>query len=225
MVALPFDVRATTKMIDVVIIGAGGFAREIETLLPSFLPNTPHRLKGFLGKDQGVPSEHDLSERLLEDPEEYQPVSNDRFVLAIGNMDARRRTIEALQDKGGQLLTLTHPLAYIAPTARLEPGVVVYPFASVSNNAHLQIGTKLNYYASVGHDTQLGKYCLLAPYATVNGFGVLEDEVYLSTHSTIAPQVTVGYRSKISANSAAMKDVPPNSLVFGVPGRVVPRMV
>lgn len=212
-------------MLDIVIIGAGGFAREIETLLPAFLPDTDHRLKGFLGKDQGVPSEHDLSERLLGDPETYEPASNDRFVLAIGNMDARKRTVEAITDKGGELLTLIHPTAYVAPTAKLEDGVLVYPFACVSNNAHLKIATKLNYYASVGHDTRLGMYCLLAPYATVNGFGTLHDEVYLSTHATVAPQVTVGTRSKISANSAAMKDVPANSIVFGVPGRVVPRLV
>lgn len=209
---------------DIVIIGAGGFAREIEALLPTFLPDSKHRLKGFLGKDQGVPSENDLSDRLLGDPETYSPEPNDRFVLAIGNMDARRRTVEALMSKGAEFLTLVHPTAYVAPTAKLEPGVLIYPFACVSNNARLATAVKLNYYASVGHDTQLGKYCLLAPYATVNGFGILADEVYLSTHSTVAPQVNVGYASKVSANSAVMKDVPDNSLVFGVPGRVVPRM-
>lgn len=212
------------NQVDIVIVGAGGFAREIETLLPTFLPKADYRLKGFLGKDQGVPSEHDLSDRLLGDPENYVPQANERFVLAIGNMDARRRTVESLMQKGGSFLTLTHPMAYVAPTATLEHGVIIYPFASVSNNAHLQTATKLNYYASVGHDTQLGKYCLLAPYATVNGFGVLEDEVYLSTHSTVAPQVRVGFQSKLSANSAAMKDVPERSLLFGVPGRVVPRL-
>ncbi len=211
-------------MLDIVIIGAGGFAREVETLLPSFLPDTPHHVKGFLGKDQGVPTAQDLSRRILGDPEDYHPQPEDRFVLAIGNMDARRRVITALSRRGATFLTLVHPLALVAPTAVLQPGVLVYPFACVSNNAQLAMGVKLNYYASVGHDTRLGECCLLAPYATVNGFGFLEDEVYMSTHSTVAPQVRIGTRSKISANSAAMKDVPENSLVFGVPGRVVQRM-
>ena len=210
--------------LSIVIVGAGGFAREVETLLPGFLAGQPYHLKGFLGKDQGVPSEHDLSSRLLGDPESYQPAPEDRFVLAIGNMPARRRTFQALSEKGGIFLTLVHPLALVAPTAVLQAGVLIYPFACVSNNARLDEGVKLNYYASVGHDTQLGKYCLLAPYATVNGFGTLEDEVYLSTHATVAPQVHVGRGAKLSANSAAMKDVPPEHLVFGVPGRMVRRL-
>jgi sugar O-acyltransferase (sialic acid O-acetyltransferase NeuD family) len=209
---------------EIVIVGAGGFAREMHCLLPGFLPDEDYSFKGFLGQDQGTPADTDISKLILGDPASYQPQPNERFVLAIGNMDARRRTVEALTSKGGEFLTLVHPTAIVAPTAKLAQGTIIYPLAAVSNNAQLQTCVKLNYYASVGHDTTLGKYCLLAPYATVNGFGVLEDQVYMSTHSTVAPQVRIGKESKISANSAAMKDVPSGSLVFGVPGRVVRRV-
>lgn len=210
-------------MLDIVIVGAGGFAREIQCLLPDFLQDTPHRLKGFLGRDQGVASIHDIGKSLLADPEHYEPEKNDRLILAIGDMDARRRTVESLLSKGGRFLQLIHPTAFVAPSASLGTGVVVYPFAAVSNGAVLADYVKLNYYASVGHDARLGKYCLLAPYATVNGFGILEDDVYLSTHATVTPEVCVGQRTKVSANSAVMNNVPPDSLVFGVPGRAVRR--
>ena len=209
---------------NIVIVGAGGFGREVRNLLPSFLPEQPFGFKGFLGEDVGVPAEEDISGEILAVPEEYQPVAGDRFVLAIGNMAARRRTVEAICAKGGEFLTLVHPTAFVASSARLGPGVLIYPFAAVSNNAILEDGVKLNYFSSVGHDTFLGKHCLLAPYATVNGFGHLEEDVYLSTHSTVAPQVRVGAGSVVSANSAVMKSVPTDSFVFGVPGRVVRKL-
>ena len=212
-------------MLNIVIVGAGGFGREVACLLDSFLPNEPWNLKGFLGKDLGTETDCPLPGDLIGDPLEYQPESTDRFVLAIGNMRARSTIVPAIQSKGGKFLTLTHPTAYVAPTAKLGDGVLVYPFATVSNNATLADGVKLNYYASCGHDTTLGKYCLLAPYATINGFVTLEDQVYLSTHSTVAPGVRVGHKSKVSANSAAMKDVPADSLVFGVPGRVARNLI
>jgi sugar O-acyltransferase (sialic acid O-acetyltransferase NeuD family) len=209
---------------NIIIVGAGGFGREIRALLPSFLPGGDYTLKGFLGNDAGVDSDESVDGEILATPEDYQPAKEDRFVLAIGNMVARRKVVESLQSKGGQFLTLVHPQAMVASSARLDEGVIIYPFASVSNNAQLATGVKLNYYASVGHDTRLGKYSLLAPYATVNGFGVLGDDVYLSTHSTVAPQVQVGDGSVVSANSAVMKHVDENSFVFGVPGRVTRRM-
>ena len=210
--------------LEIVIVGAGGFGREMRCLLPGFLPQGGYHFKGFLGEDQGTPSSEDVSRLILGDPMTYVPEVNDRFVLAIGQMPARRRTVEALRDKGATFLSLIHSQAIVAPTAQIGQGVIVFPFAAVSHNAFLDDCAKLNYYASVGHDTTLGKYCLLAPYATVNGFGTLEDDVYLSTHATVAPQVTVGTRSVVSANSAVMKSVPADSFVFGVPGRCMRRV-
>jgi sugar O-acyltransferase (sialic acid O-acetyltransferase NeuD family) len=208
-------------MYDVVIVGAGGFARELKLLLPDCLSESEYRFKGFLGKDQGVGPDETVRQLTLGDPEEYRPQPNDRFVLAIGSMDHRRRVVESIVERGGRFVTMIHPLAFVASTAQLGEGVVIYPYAVVSNEAELQDYAKLNYYASVGHNSRVGKYCLLAPYATVNGFSVLEDEVFMSTHTTVAPVLHVGQRTKLSANSALMVDASPDSFVFGVPGKCV----
>jgi len=208
-------------MYDVVIIGAGGFARELRLLLPDCLDESKYRFKGYLGKDQGAGPDEEARRLTLADPESYHPLPNDRFVLAIGGMDHRRRIVESMVDRGGRFVSLIHPRALVASTATLGNGVVIYPFAVVSNEATLGDYAKLNYYASVGHNSSVGKYCLLAPYATVNGFSALEDEVYMSTHSTVAPVVIVGCGTKVSANSAVMNDVAPRSFVFGVPGKCV----
>ena len=211
-------------MFDIVIVGAGGFGREIHDLLPEFLTDRAYRFKGYLGKDQGVGEDADVAKLTIDDPESYVPASSDRFVLAIGNMDARKRTVESLVSKGAQFISLIHPRSLVSRSAQLGTGVIVYPFAVVSNETQIGDYAKLNYYASAGHNVIVGRYSLLAPYATVNGFSVLEECVYMSTHSTVAPMVTVGDRSKVSANSAVMRNVPPNSLVHGVPGRVTRRM-
>ena len=211
-------------MWDVIIVGAGGFGREIRQLLPACLPSDKYRFKGYLGRDQGVNADPTAKRLTLADPERYQPRPADRFALAIGDMDARKRTVECLIAKGGQFVSLVHPQSLVAESATLGEGVVIYPFAVVSNEAAIGDYAKLNYYASAGHNAKIGKYCLLAPYATVNGFSALDESVYMSTHATVAPLVTVGTRSKVSANSAVMRDVAPDSLIHGVPGRVTRRV-
>jgi acyl-[acyl carrier protein]--UDP-N-acetylglucosamine O-acyltransferase len=79
----------------------------------------------------------------------------------------------------------------------------------------------MNLYSTCGHDVKIGKYCILSPYAILNGFVTLEDEVFLGTHSTVIPYKKVGYKSKISANSVVMRDVAANKIVFGVPGKAI----
>lgn len=209
-------------MHDIVIIGAGGFGRELHEMLWDCFHPDQYRFKGFLANNPRELEGHAIQAPILARPHEYQPLPEDRFLLAIGNMEARRKTVDALAQRGAQFLTLIHPRAHVAKTATIGSGAVIYPFTAVMNNATIGQMAHLSIYASVGHDASVGRFSLLAPYATLNGFSVVEDEVYLSTHSTVAPERRVGYRSKVSANSAVMRDVPPKCMVHGVPGRQTP---
>lgn len=206
-------------MHDIVIIGAGGFGRELHEMLWDCFPHAQYRFKGFLAKDPDELSGFAVEGPILDHPDHYRPEAEDRFLLAIGDMDVRRRIVETLVDRGAQFLTLIHPTSVVAKTARIGTGVVLYPFTVVMNRGFVDDYVHLSIYASVGHDARVGKYSLMAPYATLNGFSVLDEEVYMSTHSTVAPEKHVGHRSKVSANSAVMQDVPASSLVHGVPGR------
>ena len=51
------------------------------------------------------------------------------------------------------------------------------------------------------------------------------DHVWLCEHSTIMPGVKVGSGSVVAAHALVTRDVPPNSLVMGIPARVVRRNV
>jgi maltose O-acetyltransferase len=50
---------------------------------------------------------------------------------------------------------------------------------------------------------------------------VIEDAVWIATNATILPGVTVGEASVVAAGAVVTRDVAPNTLVAGVPARVV----
>lgn len=200
----------------VIVVGAGGFGREVHHWLSSCLSPDDFTFKGFVDQKSDALAGFGLSERVIGHPDHYQPDLDDRFVLAIGDMASRRRTVESLLSRGANFVSVVHPSAVVARSATVGSGAVIYPYAVVSNNAILHDYAHLSLFASVGHDAHVGRYCLLAPYATVNGFSILEDEVYMSTHSTVVPEKRVGRNSTISANSAVLQDAPANSFVFGV---------
>ena len=213
------------QMLDVIIVGAGGFAREIVPWLWECFSPDEIRLKGFLARNQHELRNFELGASVIGDPESYMPHKNDRFILAIGDIDARRRTVEALTQHGASFLTVIHPTAVVAKSAVIGEGAVLYPFVTVSNGANLADFVHLSLYASAGHDSNVGRFCLLSPYATLNGFAVLKEEVFMGSHSVVGPGHTVERESRISANTSVLHDISALSFVHGVPGRSTKRVI
>ena len=208
-------------MTNLLIVGAGGFGREVYQWAKDSLDINTYNFKGFLSNNPSDLDCYSLEGRIIDDPVNYRVENNDRFLIAIGDIDTRIRLIKSIKEKGGIFLTLLHKTAVVASSATIGEGVIACPFALISANVILDDFVLLNTYASCGHDSVIGKYSVLSPYATTNGFVSLADEVFMATHSTVTPKRIVGYRSKISANSVVMRDVPERSLVSGVPGKHV----
>jgi len=53
----------------------------------------------------------------------------------------------------------------------------------------------------------------------------IEDDVWIGSNSTILDGVTVGKGSVVGAGSVVTKDIPPFSLAFGVPAKVIKKRV
>jgi maltose O-acetyltransferase len=87
---------------------------------------------------------------------------------------------------------------------------------------------------------QIGNYVRIAPYTIIldsdfhdikNHFSdveakpvVIEDNVWLATRCTILKGVRVGEGSVVAAGAVVTKDVPPYSVVAGVPARVIKKI-
>jgi len=206
---------------NIIIVGAGGFGREVYVCAKESFPNNQYKIKGFIDDNSNALNDYNLDIGIIGSISGYIPDEQDRFLIAVGNVNTKKSIITKLKEKDIKYLNLIHSSAIIFDTARIGKGVIICPFCLVSDNAQLDDFVLMNAYSSCGHDTKVGKYCILSPYATLNGFVVLEDEVFLGTHATVTAYKKVGYQSKVSANSVVMRDVPPNRIVFGVPGKAV----
>lgn len=202
-----------------VIVGAGGFGREIaqhvadlplghEVTLGGFVDDNLHALQGFR---DGPP--------MLGAIDSYRFGADDHFIVAVGDPSLRSVLAARLKGRGARFMTLVHPTAVVARTARLGAGCVVGPHAYIGPDTHLGEMAVVNIYGSLGHDASVGDFCVLSPYATLNGGAALEREVFVGTHATITGGRRVGERSKVAAGAVVYQDVEPRSLAAGNPAR------
>ncbi|MBU4349674.1 acetyltransferase [bacterium] len=208
-------------MYNIVIVGAGGFGREIYLYAKESFPDNQYKIKGFLDDNNEALKGYDIDIGIIGSIDAYIPEEKDRFLIAIGTVDIKKSIINKLKKKCAKFLTLIHPTALIADNSIIGEGAIICPFCIVSDSVELNDFVTMTFYSSCGHDSKVGKYCILSPYAIVTGFGVLEDEVFLGAHSTVIPGKKVGCKSKVSANSVVSMNVSANRTVIGVPGKAI----
>lgn len=216
---LPSEVRR------ILIVGAGGFGREVLQWARNTWPDHYTKFAGFLSADPHALRDHALEGPILGDPAAFIPERGDAFLLAIGIPGARRRVAEDLEKRGAAFLTLVHPTAVVFPTAAIGLGSILCPYAIASDSVRLGRFTLMNYHSSLGHDAATGNFAVLSPYATLGGGAQIGDDAFLGLHASVGPGTKIGPRSKLSANSAALHDAPADTLIHGVPGRNSPLCV
>ncbi|GBE22880.1 putative acetyltransferase EpsM [bacterium BMS3Bbin01] len=213
-----------THGLDVAILGAGGFGREVlQYSQDARAAGWPNRVVGFIDNWSGAFERFDVSVPLLGSFGDIGQIDVRAFIIAVGDPALRRKLADAVVDFRGILVSLIHPTAYVAPTAQIGSGTVLCPYTLIAANSWVGPNVAVNVYASIGHDSRVGGHCVISPYAAVTGAVSLGDGSFLGTHCTIAPAVAIGACSKVSAGSVVTRDAEAGSLLIGNPakGRVM----
>lgn len=78
----------------------------------------------------------------------------------------------------------------------------------------------------IADNVQIGSHCSIYSVSTIDdkkGKVSLRKNCSIGSHSTVMPGVTIGKNSVVGAHSFVNKDIPDNSVAFGVPAKIVKR--
>jgi serine O-acetyltransferase len=116
---------------------------------------------------------------------------------------------------------------YISQRGVRKTGIEIHPGAQIGKGLFIDHGNGV----IIGETTIIGDNCTLYQGVTLGGTGkehgkrhpTIGNNVMISAGAKILGSFTIGDNSKIGAGSVVLDEVPPNSTVVGVPGRVVKR--
>ncbi|MBK5444363.1 MULTISPECIES: serine O-acetyltransferase [unclassified Peribacillus] len=115
----------------------------------------------------------------------------------------------------------------ISQISRFFTGIEIHPGATIGRRFFIDHGMGI----VIGETCEIGDNVSVFQGVTLGGTGkekgkrhpTIKDNVLIATGAKVLGSITVGENSKIGAGSVVLKEVPPNSTVVGIPGKVVIR--
>jgi serine O-acetyltransferase len=113
----------------------------------------------------------------------------------------------------------------ISQISRFFTGIEIHPGAKIGRRLFIDHGMGV----VIGETCEIGDNVTVFQGVTLGGTGkekgkrhpTIKDNALIATGAKVLGSITIGENSKIGAGSVVLKEVPPNSTVVGVPGRVV----
>ena len=112
----------------------------------------------------------------------------------------------------------------VSQISRQMTGIEIHPGAQIGQGFFIDHGMGV----VIGETAIIGDNVLLYQGVTLGGTGLekgkrhptIGNNVVIGTGAKVLGNITIGDNSYVGANAVVIKDVPPNSTVVGVPGRV-----
>ena len=199
----------------VIIQGGGGHASVLIEILRLIEPDIIGIVDPFLEKGSKVKG---ITVIGSDDAVLDYPNSEVVLVNALGP-SPKKSTREALSTRfinlGYQFLTLTHPRAYVAPSARIEDGAQIMAGALVQSQSRIGRLTVVNSGAIIEHDCNISDHAHIAPGAILCGGVQAAEGVFIGSGAVVLENIRLGANSILAAGVTCRKDLVENEVFYG----------
>ncbi|MEM3549556.1 MAG: DapH/DapD/GlmU-related protein [Candidatus Bathyarchaeia archaeon] len=125
--------------------------------------------------------------------------------------------------------------------------VTIWNYVVIGDNTKIDDGTRIGSFCDIGRNVVIGKNCIIQAHVTISNECQIGDNVFIGPNTsllndkfphsrcltpsvvkdnvviggcvTILPNVTVHENSVVAAGSVVTKEIPPNTVVKGVPAK------
>lgn len=213
-------------MQELIIVGAGGFARELAWQVDEFIKATKGSLfmKGFVIGRKPVTDKMAAGAFPVLGNDEWALENLDRsvkFLSAIGHSPVRRKVAEMYTEAGFQSLVFTHHSVNTAGPIKIGTGTMFCMGSSITGDTVIGKHVLVNLNCTIGHDCRIGDYATLHPGVHLSGNVEVGSMAEIGTGAVVLPSKKIGEGAIIGAGAVVREDVPAGETWVGVPAKKV----
>ena len=153
---------------------------------------------------------------------DYFNYIDNRFTIGIGNPKIRQVLFEKFHSIGGEIVSTISSKAEIGSYGiNIGKGANILAGANISNDVNIGKAPIIYYNSIITHDCTIGDFAEISPNAVLLGRTTIGNHVHIGASATILPDIKIGNNVTVGAGSVVTKDIPDNTIVAGVPAKVL----
>ncbi|MBN2342402.1 MAG: NeuD/PglB/VioB family sugar acetyltransferase [Deltaproteobacteria bacterium] len=208
-----------------IILGTAGNCLEIADAVRAVATTGgEYELAGFLDDSPAMQGTQVMGAPVLGTLFDAPTFTDCVFVNGIGstaNFARKQQIIETTQLPIDKFVTVIHPKADVASTARLGLGTVVLANSTIGANAQLDSHVLVLAGSTIGHDCRIGANAIIASGVVLCGNVIVNANSYVGAGACVRGGVTIHSESLVGLGSVVIDDVAPQTVVCGNPARVL----
>ena len=205
-----------------IIIGAGGFGREVLALIKSINRQEPRfEVIGFV--DDGIEKGKFVNGlTILGAVNDVDDLKPEALVLAIANPQIRESVIQHLGDKY-LFPNLIDPSVKLLDEEHISMGKgnIICSGSIFTTNITVGNFNIFNLSCTIGHDAFISDFCSVMPGVNISGGATIKNCVYVGTGAKLIKATILEEGCTVGAGAVVDKDVKQSETVVGIPARPI----
>lgn len=211
------DIQFNNK--EIVIIGAGGMAREILSWMTQTETNL--NVAGFLDDNLQALDNYKAELPILGklDFNLIQPKQS--IIMAIMDCKLKEKIFKDCLDQSISIATYKHPTTLIGSRTSVGKGLVMFPNSLISSDATIGDFVFINNGSQIGHDVTIGHFSSIMANVDIGGGAQIGNNVFIGSGAIILPGVKIPDNTVIGAGSVVIRTIKQNGSYFGNPAKKI----
>ncbi len=203
-------------MKELIIVGGGGFAKEIIWLARA----CGRVVKGILDDSLEAQGYKLSAVPIVGTVADWINFENCEFIIAIGSPRVRAKVLSKMTNLGEPVFTkLIHPSVNMSEYVEIGDGTMICAGSILTVDIKLGNHCILNLNVTVGHESIFGDFVTVAPMAAISGNVLLDDCVEIGTGATLRQGLTVNKGSMLGMGGVLTKNIPESCVFAGNPAK------
>lgn len=184
-----------------VLIGAGGFAREI-------MADLGNTIKCFVDDIYWKKGLYKISEL---NPEKYS------VLIAVGDPTQRKKISKLLHPETEYWNHISKHAIILDPLVNFGHGSIICAGSIITTNVDIGNHVQININTTIGHDCKISDYVTISPGVNISGNVHIHENVYIGTNSAIRENIHINPNVTIGMNSGVIKIIDSPGIYVGTP--------